>query len=219
MENRDKIARGFAEKDKRVWDDLPDVMKSAYLHYADTDIKTRELAPVIVDGKEVEFACKVCKDKAYIDGKPCPECNPVGLPAVDVHPTVVAKPILLPPGKTGDADEPLDRMANLCDSCAFQCPICDSPNVEYGDDVGKDNIIKCEIYKQEGEVSTSGTQRDDNIAASKIIIEAEGKRATRALRPNEYRCTKCSKPGKTIIHVVQKSGKGVGTKHLKFKAA
>ena len=50
----------------------------------------------------------------------------------------------------------------------------------------------------------------------------EGKEAirqNRKLGPNEYRCLKCSKPGKTIIHMLQKGGKGVGHKHKDFKVA
>ncbi len=45
----------------------------------------------------------------------------------------------------------------------------------------------------------------------------EAVRQNRELKPSEYRCTKCSKPGKTIIHMVKKNGKGIGTKHLEFK--
>ncbi len=37
----------------------------------------------------------------------------------------------------------------------------------------------------------------------------------RELKPNEYQCSKCSKPGKPIIH--RKSGKGIGHKHQEFK--
>ena len=53
-------------------------------------------------------------------------------------------------------------------------------------------------------------------AEDKAELEAEEARKTRPLKPSEYRCSKCSKPGKTVIHMLQKSGKGIGTKHKEF---
>ncbi len=86
--------------------------------------------------------------------------------------------------------------------------------------------ITGDSLEDEPDTNTDGSdqQRLDNIEAAKKVIEtkekeaaAEQLRATRVLKPNEYRCSKCSKPGKTVIHMVKKDGKGVGTKHLEFK--
>ncbi len=61
-------------------------------------------------------------------------------------------------------------------------------------------------------------QRLDNIESrAEAEAVAQEVRATRPLKPNEYRCSKCSKPGKTVIHMLKKDGKGIGTKHLEFK--
>lgn len=39
---------------------------------------------------------------------------------------------------------------NLCDSCLNQCsfPECLPDNVEYGNNVGNDNIISCDNYQE-----------------------------------------------------------------------
>ena len=143
-ENREHVARKLAEKDKREWDKLEEIMQNAYLHNADEDIKARAAIPVEKGGSAVAVSCKVCGDKAYLDNKPCPECNPVGLPAEQVHPGATPQKIVEPDDKAGTTVA--IGKVNLCDTCRLEYPICDSPNVEYGDGQGKDNIIKCDIY-------------------------------------------------------------------------
>ncbi len=104
-----------------------------------------------------------------------------------------------------------DTKVNLCDTCKLDYPACDSPNVEYGDGAGNDNIIKCDIYDSiESYVSTHSIVKPADAEAAKEII-----RSTRELKPSEYRCSKCSKPGKTVIHMLKKGGDGkdIGHKH------
>ncbi len=213
-ENRKDIAMAMAANDGHEWEKLPEMYQNAYLHNADEDIKVRAAVPVDAKGGVVTVACKVCLDQAYVDGNPCPECNPVGLPAEDVHPGA-AKVAVVDDSKKPDIDP---RLVNLCDSCSREYPMCDSPNVEYGDGTGHDNIIKCEIYSPKQPTHLIVKPEDEETARAIIKAnEDEAKRKARPLKPNEYRCSKCSKPGKTVIHMVQKSGKGVGTKHLEFK--
>lgn len=207
-EDREKVALKLAEKNGAKWEGLTEIMRNAYLHNADEDIKTRATAPVIVDGKEVKVACKVCKDKAFIDdGQPCPECNPVGLPAGEVHPGAAKAEVKEEAKKLTVGIGNID----LCTSCKLDYPGCDSPNVEYGTDPERaDKVVKCEIY--------SPTKPTHLIVKPGQEEEArELIRATRVLKPSEYRCRKCSKPGKTVIHMVKKNGKGIGTKHAEFK--
>ena len=107
-----------------------------------------------------------------------------------------------------------DTKVNLCDTCVKEYPVCDSPNVEFGDGVGLDNIIKCAIYSVKSE---GPTDEELKAAAEAKAAALEERRSTRELKPNEYRCSKCSKPGKTAIHILKKDGKGIGHKHLEFK--
>ncbi len=216
---REDIAMAMAAKDGHDWEKLPEMYQNAYLHNADEDIKARAVIAEVASEIASPTSCKVCKDQAYIGGSPCPECNPVGLPAEQVHPGAVTVAVV------GNVKKPdIDpRLVNLCDTCSREYPACDSPNVEYGDGTGNDNIIVCAIYKP-ATTNSPDQQRLDNIEAAKKAIEAKGKeaaaekvRATRPLKPNEYRCGKCSKPGKTVIHMVKRNGKGIGTKHLEFK--
>jgi len=144
--NRNDVALEQCKKDGREWEELNEVLANAYLHSADLVIQEVErAAEVNPETGESIYTCSKCKDKAYIDGKPCQECNPVGLPAEEVHP----------------------------------------PKSE---------------NQGNGESDTEE--------------EAELHRATRELLPTEYRCSKCSSPGKTVIH--RESSKD-GQKHLEFK--
>jgi len=80
MENRNEIARQLAINDGHDPDKMDDVLRRAYLHAADCDIKTRnEPEPEI--NEKPKWDCYYCHDAGYHDGKKCPECNPVGLPA------------------------------------------------------------------------------------------------------------------------------------------
>ncbi len=90
-----------------------------------------------------------------------------------------------------------------------------------------DNIDEAiDTLKKEGK-DPRYTTEDDDLTEEEMKAAAQAKkeaeeaaeavRATRELRPNEYRCSKCSKPGKTVIHMVKKDGTGIGTKHLGFK--
>ncbi len=205
METRTTIAIAMAKKDGHDWDKLSEEWRNSYLHNADTDIETRSAVPVIVDGVVVTAVCKRCNDQGYIDGKPCLECNPVGLPADVVHPHV--KHEVVEEGKEPDGDP---RLVNLCDSCQQALPSCEHDKIEFGDGVGNDNVISCDGF--------TPTKPKYLIVKPKQLPEArELVNSTRALNSNEYRCSKCSKPGKPIIHMLQKSGKGIGHKHQEFK--
>lgn len=84
-EKRLKIAQEMAGKGDVPWDKLSDTMVGAYLHNADCAIAESEAKVTPVPGsKESPYACPVCKDATVIDGKPCQECNPVGLPKEEV---------------------------------------------------------------------------------------------------------------------------------------
>ena len=91
--DRQEVAEELCEKDGQVFDKLDDVMKNAYLHNADLAIADRE--QVVVDGVPVksQFTCPRCQDTAYIGGKPCLECNKMGLPGEEVHPGAVTEEI------------------------------------------------------------------------------------------------------------------------------
>ena len=43
-----------------------------------------------------------------------------------------------------------DTKINLCDTCSNRCnfPLCMPQELEFGDGIGNDNIIKCERYKE-----------------------------------------------------------------------
>ncbi len=99
---------------------------------------------------------------------------------------------------------------NLCDTCSLEIATCGCPDVEFGDGPGNDNVINCYTY--------SPSKPKYLMVTPKQLPEArELVNATRVLNSNEYRCGKCSKPGRTIIHMLQKSGKGIGHKHQEFK--
>lgn len=84
-EKRLELAKDIASKGDVPWDKLTDEMVGAYLHNADCAIAESEAKVTPVPGsKESPFACSVCKDATVIDGKPCQECNPVGLPKAEV---------------------------------------------------------------------------------------------------------------------------------------
>jgi hypothetical protein len=46
--------------------------------------------------------------------------------------------------------EEKDTLINLCDTCKKDVPICDGKDLEYGNGVGKDNIISCNSYERLG---------------------------------------------------------------------
>ena len=95
---KEQVAHELASKDGCVFDDQTEVMKNAYLHNAEEAIKDRAGPDAVnpVTGK-TGFTCQRCEDKAYIDGKKCLECNPVGLPAEQVHPgAIVVADITVP---------------------------------------------------------------------------------------------------------------------------
>ncbi len=202
-EDRTKVAMDMAARAGADWETMDQVIRNAYLHNADVDIQTRAAMPVEKGGTAVSFTCKVCGDQAYIGGKPCVECNPVGLPAEQVHPGAVKEETAVAIGHV-----------NLCDFCSLALPSCDSVGVEFGDGEGNDNVIKCDTYSP-----TKSDEPTPEEIAAKVAKEAdlENRKATGELGPNEYRCGKCSKPGRTVIHILQKSGKGIGHKHQEFK--
>lgn len=44
-------------------------------------------------------------------------------------------------------EERLDTKINLCDTCYFEFAVCKSDKIEYGDNIGNDNVIECEGFK------------------------------------------------------------------------
>ncbi len=83
---------------------------------------------------------------------------------------------------------------NLCDTCSLSIPECNAQNVEYGDGVGNDNVIKCDTF-------TTYVLTGTSEVGGEII-------GGRELRPGEYVCSTCSQPAdfardlpeKTVIH-------------------
>ena len=39
-----------------------------------------------------------------------------------------------------------DTKINLCDNCIFSIPECCHDKIEFGDDVGNDNVIECDGF-------------------------------------------------------------------------
>ena len=143
------------------------------------------------------------------------ELGLIAMPSDCIEGWAMEKAVMVSPGAaTDEAGEEPDkvnpRLVNLCDTCSLEQPICMAEGVEFGDGVGNDNVISCDTY--------------DPVKPTHLIIKPELEevakeliRAIRELKPNEYQCSKCSKEGKPIIHMLQKSGKGIGHKHLEFK--
>ncbi len=206
-EERLEIAQELAAKGGQQWEGLNEEMVNAYLHNADLVIEDRDRPPVDEVTGKVVYTCDRCQDKAYIGGTQCAECNPVGLPAEEVHPHAVAV--------VGKLVE-VDRLTHLCDTCKNERPVCYADIVEYGDGVGNDNVIKCDTFEVDDEIAAKAEA--EALAKKEAGEKAEADKATRVLKANEYRCSKCSKPGKTIIHILQKSGTGIGHKHREFAA-
>lgn len=201
MSDRFIVARELAEKDGHKWETLGDIMVNAYLHNADLVIAERG-RPVadLVTGKPL-YTCERCQDKAYIHGKPCSECNPVGLPVEQVHPHVkheeVGKVVSITEG-----EDRLDVVAELTTEGAEKL-------VEIG--------MVVEANGDEGFPINKDVPADFKIPPYTKEMSDEAKQQSRVLKPSEYQCSKCSKPGRTVIHILQKSGKGIGHKHQEFK--
>lgn len=82
---REEIAVELAAKDGRPWPPTEPNLEAAYLHNADVIIEQQK--PVMpIEAPGVEGLCFYCKGEAWVNGKPCPECNPVGLPKEKVYP-------------------------------------------------------------------------------------------------------------------------------------
>ena len=90
-----KVARELAEKNGISFDDITetDIMRGAYLHNAEDAIKDRQGIKVVAGKAVSAFTCPHCQDKAYIGGERCRECNPMGLPAGEVHPGAVVEEV------------------------------------------------------------------------------------------------------------------------------
>ena len=148
MDKREKRARQMAEKDGQNYNALDEILVNAYLHNADTAIATEEVQePVENAAPGSLYVCPRCKDKGWMDDKPCLECNSQGL----------TDP--LNPGKgkgQPEGDEVVDEVAdevieedtkvNLCDTCSFVLPTCDSSGVLFAE--GTDIIVKCPTYQE-----------------------------------------------------------------------
>ncbi|KKN38862.1 hypothetical protein LCGC14_0749170 [marine sediment metagenome] len=211
MSDRTTVAQELALKDGQDWERLSEVMANAYLHNADLVIEERD-RPVAdaITGKTL-YTCERCQDRAYIHGNPCSECNPVGLPVEQVYPEAVSEEAFKEPEKVDP------RLVNLCDTCSLNIAECGAPDVEYGDGVGNDNVINCYTYSPTESTGPTAEEVAAKEAAVAKAAELELRKSTGQLGPNEYRCGKCSKPGRTVIHILQKSGKGIGHKHQEFK--
>ena len=86
-EKRLKVAIELATKEGQSFESLPEVMKNAFLHNADCAIADRAGKVLSKTGKVMEvYTCSVCKDKGWIDEKPCYECNPIGLKKEEIYP-------------------------------------------------------------------------------------------------------------------------------------
>ena len=86
MSDRQTVAKELAQRDGADWDSLSKVMVNAYLHNADLVIQERNPVTVNPGTGKPEYTCLYCKDTAFIESKPCWDCNPRGLPAEQVHP-------------------------------------------------------------------------------------------------------------------------------------
>ena len=88
-----KVARELAAKSGISFDDIPetDIMRGAYLHNAEEAIKDRQGIEAVAAGTVPVVTCSHCQDKAFVNGEPCGECNPMGLPVEQVHPGAVVE--------------------------------------------------------------------------------------------------------------------------------
>ena len=192
-EDRTNVAQELAARDGRSWEGLSPGMVNAYLHNADVFIEQRNRPPVDeFTGKPV-YTCDKCQDKAYFAGKRCPECNPMGLPAAQVHPQVESRP---------DDSEEGEKIGDFM-----------------GDGEADIQKVAHNLYELQQEKVAAEALAKKEVEEAEARQTEEGKEAirqNRELTPSEYRCSKCSKPGKTVIHILQKSGKGIGQKHLEF---
>ncbi len=193
MERREIKARELAKKGGIAFETLDEVMQNAYLHNADEAIidEDRVDEKVVAAGPVV---CRVCGGAEWIGGKACHECNPVGLnpPEVEQDPTPVVEP----------------SKVNLCDYCQREYPACDSQDVEYGDGLGNDNIIKCGIYlakgQPEGQAEGGGDGEGDPPPPPAPDPDTNPGEET-------YQCNQCSKKaGKPKYH---KSASKIGRDH------
>lgn len=120
-EKRLEVAQELAAKDGQDWETLDEVMHNAYLHNADGAIAERSQ---VAEGKEpgapVIYVCDVCKDEAYIGGKPCYDCNPRGLTKEEVHPAKLIIPEALP-------DKTIKETADIAREILAEAPAEEKP--------------------------------------------------------------------------------------------
>ena len=246
MSDRFIVAKELAIKDGHDWENLSGEMRESYQHNADLVI-AEQLAIKDKDGDVVGsvFDCPRCKDQAYIGDTRCMECNPVGLSVEEVHPRLAS--LMISNIKVGDVCAVLapNRQAliatinNLVDSAQLRGGEgkvylhvelagkqlgCEGSSADYVTEVDVPyQSVPCTCGNPQHWLIKYEEEADEKSAAEASAKKAEEElaveqvRAARPLKPSEYRCSKCSKPGKTIIHMVKKDGKGIGTKHKEFK--
>ena len=201
---KEQVAHELASKDGCVFDDQTEVMKNAYLHNAEEAIKDRaEVAVNPVTGK-AGFTCQRCEDKAYIDGKKCLECNPVGLPAEQVHPgAIVVADITVPLNQNIVTKVAAEMIEELADESL--------PGVYLTVDVNAEELAKTVVEGVAEELAEAIKGVTNDNSGTEQPVESI---PDRVLNSKEYICSKCSKSGLTIIH---RSTSAAGKKHLEFK--